>query len=156
MPADQLHYVGGDNYILDDLSGFKIRASKARIIPGGITGNVAVAPERWEPQQPQDFVTGVRDDQTVQLARPRQQNRFTVVGSNIAAPSDRGANTITVASTIGFTVGNRLQIMLDSGDNFFATASGIAGEVITITPVLPGSVGLLYGDPIENLVLVIG
>lgn len=29
--ADDRHYRGGDNYLLDDNTGFKIRASKARV-----------------------------------------------------------------------------------------------------------------------------
>ena len=45
--ADDKHYIGGDNYILDDLSGFKIRRSKTRVIPGGQTGGLAVSPLRW-------------------------------------------------------------------------------------------------------------
>src|SRR5580700_582205 len=102
--ADDRHYVGGDNYLLDDLSGFKIRASRARIIPGGITGNLAVAPQRWEPQQPQDFVRGVYDDITVALARPRQKNQFVIVGTYVTAPSAPQTRTITVDSSNGFSV----------------------------------------------------
>jgi hypothetical protein len=96
--ADDRHYIGGDNYILDDMSGFKIRSSRAKIIPGGITGGLAVSPLRWEPQQPQDFVTGVRDDQTPNLSRPRQQNQYVIVGTFVVAPSARGTSTITEGS----------------------------------------------------------
>lgn len=152
--ADDRHYVPGDNYILDDLSGFKIRSRKARIIPGGQTGHLAVAPSRWEPQQPQDFVRGVRDDQTVALSRPRQENRFTLVGTTVAAPSARGTRFITVASSAGFVPGNVIQIMLDSGVNFLTAISVITGNVFTIPQSLPFSVGSLYGDPIENSVLL--
>lgn len=151
--ADDKHYVGGDNYILDDLSGFKIRRSNTRIIPGGQTGNLAVSPSRWEPQQPQDMVRGVWDDQTVDLARPRQKNQFVIVGTNVSAPSPRGSNTITVASSVGFSAGNLVQIMLDSGENFRTTIGGISGSVWTLSLPLPYSVGTLYGDPIENAIL---
>lgn len=153
--ADDRHYVGGDNYILDDLSGFKIRASRARIIPGGQTGNLAVAPERWEPQQPQDFVRGVYDDISVSLARPRQQNQFVIVGTFVTAPSGVATNTITVDSTVGFAPGSLIQIMLDSGENLQTPILSIAGNVMTLTKRLPASVGLLYGDPIENSVLLL-
>lgn len=153
--ADDRHYVGGDNYILDDLSGFKIRASKARIIPGGITGNLAVAPKRWEPQQPQDFVTGVPDDQTVALARPRQRNQFVIVGTIIVAPSLRQSVTITVEDVTGFQVASLIQIMLDSGENMRTQIAGINGNVFTLTNPLTSSVGLFYGAPIENSVLLI-
>lgn len=151
--ADDRHYVPGDNYILDDLSGFKIRARKARIIPGGQTGKLAVAPARWEPQQPQDFVRGVRDDQTVALSRPRQVNQFVLIGTTIAGPSARGSQSITVASSAGFVPGNAVQIMLDSGVNFFVAIAAISGNVWTIASPLPFSVGSLYGDPIENLII---
>lgn len=153
--ADDRRYVGGDNYILDDLSGFKIRARRARIIPGGQTGNLAVAPERWEPQQPQDFVTGVYDDQTVDLARPRQTNQFVITGTFVTAPSASRANTITVDTTVGFQAGSLIQIMLDSGENFRTPILSIAGNVMTLVERLPASVGSLYGDPIENSVLLL-
>lgn len=153
--ADDRHYIGGDNYILDDLSGFKIRASRARIIPGGQTGNLAVAPQRWEPQQPQDFVRGVYDDISVSLARPRQKNQFVIVGTFVTAPSPAQANTITVDSTVGFRGGNLVQIMLDSGENFQTPLVSITGNVMTLVERLPASVGTLFGDPIENSVLLL-
>jgi hypothetical protein len=153
--ADDKHYIGGDNYLLDDLSGFKIRRSKTRVIPGGQTGGLAVSPLRWEPQQPQDFVIGVRDDQTVDLARPRQVNQFVIVGTYIVAPSARATNSITVENSVGFAAGNSVLIMLDSGENFRAVIISISGNIWTISPALPYSVGTLYGDPIENSVLLL-
>ena len=155
MPADDRHFIGGDNYILDDLSGFKIRASKARIIPGGITGNLAVSPSRWEPQQPQDFVRGVYDDISVSLARPRQKNQFVIVGTFVTAPSPARSSTITVDSTVGFRGGSLIQIMLDSGVNFQTPIASISGNVMTLVERLPASVGTLFGDPIENSVLLL-
>jgi hypothetical protein len=140
---------------LDDLSGFKIRRSIAKVIPGGITGGLAVSPLRWEPQNQQDFVTGVRDDQTVDIARPRQENRFVIVGTYVTAPSARGSNQITVASTVGFQATSLALIMLDSGENFQARINSIAGNVMTLFTNLPASVGTLYGDPIENSVLLL-
>jgi|HubBroStandDraft_4_1064222.scaffolds.fasta_scaffold163287_3 hypothetical protein len=153
--ADDRHYVGGDNYLLDDLSGFKIRASRARIIPGGITGNLAVAPQRWEPQQPQDFVRGVYDDITVALARPRQKNQFVIVGTYVTAPSAPQTRTITVDSSNGFSVGSPVLVMLDSGENFQTRIASITGFVWTLVDPLPASVGSLYGDPIENSILLL-
>lgn len=153
--ADDKHYVGGDNYLLDDLSGFKIRRTHARIIPGGQTGNLAVSPERWEPQQPQDFVRGVSDDQTVDLARPRQTNQFVIVGTYVTAPSARGSSAITVASSVGFQTSSIVQIMLDTGVNFQTQIVGIAGNVMTLKNPLPASVGMFFGAPIENSVLLL-
>ncbi len=154
--ADDRHYVGGDNYLIDDLSGFKIRASRARMIPGGQTGFLYVDPKRWEPQQPQDFVQVVRDDQTVAVARPRQQNRFVILGTSVVAPSPRGSSTIIVASARGFAPAMTLQIMLDVGENFIVALASIAGNMFTLAAPLPSSVGTALGDPIENSVIALG
>lgn len=155
--ADDRHYVGGDNYLLDDLSGFKIRASKARLIPGGITGGLAVSPERWEPQQPQDFVSGVPDDQTVALSRSRQQNQFVLVGTEVAAASAAGATSMIVDSAVGFGVGGRCQVVLDNGNVFRFTLTAVAGTTLTFAgQPLPSSVGGGFGDPLENAVILLG
>lgn len=153
--ADDRHYVGGDNYILDDLSGFKIRASKAKIIPGGQTGGLAVAPQRWEPQQPQDFVTGVRDDQVANLVRPRQRNQFVVVGTFVITPSPAQSQAVVVDDSVGFNVGSTVLIMLDSGENFQTSITSIVGHAWSLLRPLPASVGSLYGDPIENSILLL-
>ena len=152
--ADDRHYVGGDNYLLDDLSGFKIRASIAKLIPGGQTGNLAVAPARWEPQQPQDFVTGIADDMTVALSRPRQVNQFVLVGTSVVAAANAGATALTVDSTVGFTVGNRCQVALDNGNIFYFTLTTVASPVLTFAvQPLPSGVGGTFGDPLENSVI---
>lgn len=153
MAGNEWYYNPGDNWVLDDLSGFKIRRSKARTIPGGQTGGAVVAPKRWEPQQPQDFVRGIPDQQVPDLVRPRQSNRFTVVGSNVTAPAGRGDGAIQVASTAGFVVNSTIQIMLDTGENFLTGLAGVSGSSLLLGTPLPATVGTLYGDPIENLVI---
>lgn len=65
--ADDRHYVPGDFYRIDDRSGFKVRAKKQR----KEWTNLIVDQKLWESRQPQDFVKGVIDDQTVPEARPR-------------------------------------------------------------------------------------
>jgi len=151
--ADDRHYVPGDNYILDDLSGFKVRVSASRRIPAGQTGGAQVAISRWEAQQPQDLVRSVVDNQTVAIARPRQQNQFVVVGTWVTAPSARLTDTIEVDDAVGFAAGDIVQVMLDSGDNFITGVAGVSGHTLTLAQVLPESVGGSYGDPIENMVL---
>lgn len=153
--AREWFYNPGDNWLLDDISGFKIRRSNSRTIPGGQTGNAVVAPKRWEPQQPQDFVRGVVDDQTVPIVRSRQANQFTVLGTYVTAAAATGASAVTIADPAGFMVGYTLQIMLDSGDNFRTNLAAINGDTFDLAAPLPGSVGMLYGDPIENTVLAI-
>lgn len=97
---------------------------------------------------------GVWDDQTVALSRPRQENQFVLLGTTVAAPSARGSRFMTVASSAGFVPGNVIQIMLDSGVNFLTAIAAIAGNVFTLPNDLPFSVGSLYGDPIENSVIL--
>ena len=152
--ASDRWYNPGDNYLLDDLSGLKIRRSRSRIIPGGQTGQLAVAPERWEAQHPQDLVQGVVDDQSVPLARPRQVNRFTVLGTVVTAFAGRGALSMQVDSTVGFQIGDVCQVPLDDGNLFQFTVSAIAGSILSWTsPGLPGTVGGSFSDPLENSVI---
>ncbi|ACI52200.1 conserved hypothetical protein [Gluconacetobacter diazotrophicus PA1 5] len=146
------YYNPADHYVLDDISGFKVRRSRTRTIPGGQTGQAVVDRKRWEPQQPQDFVRGVVDDQTVDVARPRQQNQFMMVGTFITQAASVGAFAIVVDSAVGMTAGDTLQIMLDSGINFTAQITSIEGSTIALATPLPASVGTL-GDPAQNMVL---
>lgn len=146
-------YRGGDWYVLDDNSGFKVRASKARMQ----WNNIFTTPEHFNPRQPQDLVVAVRDDQTVPVPRPRQRNQFTIVGTEVVAPSARGTHSIIVASIVGFSLGNIVQVMLDSGEQFQFILGGLSGNEMTWSgTALPASVGTLYGDPIENQVLLYG
>lgn len=152
--ADDRHYVGGDNYILDDISGFKIRTSKARMIPGGQTGGLYVDPKRWEPQQPQDFVQGVADDQTVAVSRSRQTNRFTIVGGQVMQPAAQGATSMVLDTVFGFVVGGSCQVVLDNGNIFRFTVTAIAGTTLTFAGhPLPSPVGGSFGEPLENAVI---
>ena len=151
--AREWWYNPGDNWLLDDLSGFKIRRSRSARIPGGQTGNAIVAPERWEPQQPQDFVRGIPDDQLPPVVRPRQENMFVVVGTEVTAFAGRGSTTIQVAGTRGFLLGALCQVPLDNGDLFLFRITGITGNSLSFQPPMPGTVGGSFADPILNSVL---
>lgn len=152
--ADDRHYVPGDNYILDDLSGFKIRANKARIIPGGQTGGLAVAPEHWEPQQPQDLVTGEADDMTVALSRSRQKNEFVIVGASVIAFAPAGSTSFTVDTTVGFLVGNLCQVVLDNGNIFRFTLTAVGTGTLTFAAQrTPSACGGNFSDPLENSII---
>jgi len=149
LVADKF-YRGGDYYQIDDIRGTKVRASNTRKQWDGMVTHG----HSFSPRQPQDLVVGVRDDQSVPIPRPRQANVFSIVGTQVSAPAAAGATLITVASTVGFTVGNLVQVMLDSGVPFQFTLTGISGSTLSWTGRgLPGSVGTLYGDPIENAVI---
>ncbi len=56
----------GDWYVSCDKTGFKVPASETRKEWNGLI----VWEQVYEARHPQDFVRGVRDDQTVPFARP--------------------------------------------------------------------------------------
>lgn len=70
------HYIPGSFYRICDRTGFAVRAEDTRTEWQGLIVDKRV----FEARQPQDFVTGVPDNQTVPYARPRQANTF--VGSS--------------------------------------------------------------------------
>jgi hypothetical protein len=72
MGAKPGTYKAGDNYVICDYSGFKIRASDARITWDGLL----VHKKFWEPRQPQDFVRGVRDDSRPSKVRSEGEDVF--------------------------------------------------------------------------------
>lgn len=144
--ADDLHYVPGEFYRICDRTGFKIRDTKTRKEWTGLY----VRDQSWEPRNAQDFVTGVRDDQTVWDARPRQTNVFvgpasTVLIANAAA----GAAIVSVNQTIGFSAGDRIGIMLDTGVMYVAIISQIVGT----TFILDFPAWLAFNASIGNIVV---
>ncbi|HUY05004.1 MAG TPA: hypothetical protein VMV33_17130 [Rhodocyclaceae bacterium] len=148
--ADDRHYRGGDHYQLDDNSGFKVRASATRMQ----WNSIVTKPAHFNPRQPQDLVTGVRDEQGVAVPRSRQRNQFMVVGTIVTALGARGATTIEVEGTAGFNVGDACQVMLDSGEQFrFTLDSKTATTLSWLGAGLPATVGSALGDPLENQVL---
>lgn len=66
------HYKPGSFYRICDRTGFATRAERTRREWQGLI----VKGDVFEPRQPQDFVRGVNDIQTVPFARPRQTNTF--------------------------------------------------------------------------------
>lgn len=68
----ELHYRPGSFYRICDRTGFATRAERTQREWQGLI----VRKEVWEARQPQDFVKGVADIQTVPYPRPRQTNVF--------------------------------------------------------------------------------
>ena len=134
--AYQTWYARGDWNVLDDLSGFRLKHSRARKIPGGQTGNLLVDRKRWEAQHPQDFVRGVIDDQTIPPTemRPRQTNHFVLVGTWVVKFSPRLSNVITVDSVEGFELNDRVLVMTDCGENYYATIAALVDHMMYLTP----------------------
>jgi len=74
----ELYYKPGSFYRICDRTGFATRAERTQREWQGLI----VRREVFEPRQPQDFVRGVSDIQTVPYPRPRQPN--VSVGTQIA------------------------------------------------------------------------
>lgn len=72
-------YKPGSFYRICDRTGFATRAERT----SKEWNNLIVRDDVWEARQPQDFVKGVDDNQTVPQARPRQPNVF--LGSGVGA-----------------------------------------------------------------------
>jgi hypothetical protein len=68
------YYKKGDWNAICDVCGFKRKASEMKMRWDGIM----CCPEDWEPRQPQDFVRGVPDDQTVPWTRPEPPDVFVI------------------------------------------------------------------------------
>lgn len=154
----KLHYKPGSFYRICDRTGFAVRAESTQ----KQWNNIIVRNRSFEERQPQDFVRGRRDDQTVPEPRPRQVNSFlgvqtTVVNSIIIFPAP-GWSVMTVTpsgfssgfssgfdiglgmqvqSVVGFNVGDSISIQLDNGSTFFTTAASINALANTILPGQP-------------------
>lgn len=75
----ELHYKMGSFYRICERTGMAVRADRTQREWQGLI----VRKEVFEPRQPQDFVRGVQDIQTVPYPRPRQTDQF--VGATTTA-----------------------------------------------------------------------
>ena len=132
-----VQYRPGSFYRSDDRSGFTRRADETKKEWTGLI----VGDDLWEIRQPQDFVRGVADDQTVPQARPIPPDVF--VGPIYASTTANlavGATVIPLNAVNGFNANYKIGIMLDSGAWFNTTQVGAAGaSSITVAGGLPGS-----------------
>lgn len=117
------YYKPGSFYRVCDRSGFVVRAERTRKEWNGLI----VRDQSWEIRQPQDFVKGVRDDQTVPEARPKPAV-YTFVGpaqSTLSSASVQGDEYITVNTPFPFNAGDRLAVTVDEdmGIIFFCTVT---------------------------------
>lgn len=65
-------YKKGDNLVTCDRCGFTIYASESKMTWDGLV----VCPDDWEPRHPQDYLRGVKEDQSVRVSRPAPTNVF--------------------------------------------------------------------------------
>lgn len=66
------YYKPGSYYLIDDRTGFATPVERMRMEWNGLM----VREQSWEVRQPQDFVRGRVDNQSVPIARPRTPPRF--------------------------------------------------------------------------------
>lgn len=130
-------YRHGDPWVIDDVSGLKVRKSDT---VKQWDGNI-VDRRRADPRHPQDFVRARKEDIAVPDARPRPPEAF--VGpnqSNLSAAASAGATTLPLDSSAGFAIGHRLLIMLADRNSFLTTVASVPdGVSITISPGLAGA-----------------
>lgn len=69
-------YRRGDNNLISDRSGFKIKASESRREWNGFV----VHKDEWEARQPQDLLRGFPDKQAVAINRPGNPDTFLTIG----------------------------------------------------------------------------
>lgn len=118
--ADDKHYVPGDFYRIDDRSGFKVRAYRTRKEWTGLI----VKDTAWEPRNAQDFVRGVRDDQSVPEARSRQTDIDLYLQTTLAVTASAGATALSLNSAIGMSNGDTVWVVCDDGSLLRTTLSG--------------------------------
>lgn len=106
------HFVGGTFYRICDRTGFATRSWRTRIQ----WNNIIVRDDVYEARQPQDFVKGITDDQTVPLARPREVNAYDgPLHTFITVAANIGDVVITVNTTARMYAGDMIDLVLDNG-----------------------------------------
>lgn len=157
-----LHYRPGSWYMVDDRTGFAQRSERMK----REWDNLMVDRARWEIRQPQDYVRGVRDDQTVPVARPHSKPKFSgPTFYELAADSPGGSELLSLVEADGIVQGDELWVILDTGAVFITFASALNGDLIGIQPGLPSlaSAGNIVvdthlngGGPFENFLVTEG
>lgn len=139
MKRSTAHGRDGDHLVVCDRSGFTVWRSDCVKEWNGLVVYKGFS----EPRHPQDYLRAKREDLSIRDARPEPTAVF--VGPLITettADASAGATTLSVVSTARFSAADRIAIMLDSGDAFFATVSAVpsaTGLEFGLTP-LPGAV----------------
>lgn len=76
------YYKKGDWNCICDVCGFLRKSSEIRLRWDGLR----VCQEDWEPRQPQDFVRGTPDSQSIPWSRPESPDTFTAVALALPIP----------------------------------------------------------------------
>jgi hypothetical protein len=130
-----IQYRAGSHWMADDRSGFTRRRESIRREWTGLE----VAENLWEARQPQDFVRGVPDDQTVDVSRPQPPAVFSgPISIGLSRPAAIGDTFLYLDAINGFSNGDNVGVMLDSGQIFNTTVNGApATNGVTISAPMP-------------------
>ena len=135
-------YRGGDHNYICDKCGFKRPASTGRKDWQGLY----LCPGCFDLRNPQDFVKGVEDKQTVPWARPDIEQ--TMGSTDVKVAASKGDLTIDVDSITGVTDEDSIGIVMDDGTTDWKLVEGTpAGDTITF------GVPLIYSAAVGNTVL---
>ena len=146
MPDDRT-YRPGTFWRIDDRSGFKVRNTDTRKQWNGLI----VRKDFYENRNAQELVTGVRDDQTVPDARPRQKDRFVLTTTYVTAPVAARSAFLPVASAVGFSVGSYVQVTMDDGSPVYAFVVAISGSTLQLSVGPSAAISGMF----ENQVLLV-
>ena len=118
-------YRPGSFYRTDDRSGFPQRAEQTK----REWTNAIVDEKLWEARHPQDYVKGVKDNQTVPLPRPLAPNSFYgPLYFQVAQDAPPQSWRVILNGTAGISVGDAIGIILDDGSTFNTTVA--PGDVL--------------------------
>jgi len=126
-------YKPGDWNVICDRCGMKRKASECK---EEWTGLFVCSDTCWEPQHPQDFVTGTAEDVSVPVARPdvAQTMGQTTVKTTVAA----GATTIDLTATTDVEDDDSIGIVLDNSATHWTFSDGDpVGDTVTLGSPLP-------------------
>jgi hypothetical protein len=126
-------YVKGDNYLICDRSGRKMRRSESR---REWTGAI-VHKDEYEARHPQDFVRARPERQVAPVTRPRQTDRFMgPLTTDVTEAAAIGEQSLTVRNTARFAAGDFVRVTLDNGDMWRV----LIQEIPSTTRLIPISV----------------
>ncbi len=128
------NYRKGQHLIICDRTGFQAHSGDAR----KEWNHSVVRREDYEARHPQDFVRGVKDDQSVSDPRPGATDIPTHSETTLDAAELAGQTILSVTSTSNMTVGDSILIALDNDTFHLSTLQSIsAGDTVTIVDALP-------------------
>lgn len=127
-----------DHFLIDDITGFKIRASESRKQWNGAITHKDV----YESRHQLDLIRARRERPNVPNPRPEPPDVFIgPLTTEITALAIPGATAIAVDSTAGMTAADRISVMLDDGSTHRTTIQTVTDAThLAISNALPNTV----------------